>query len=690
MIKLQNLFYTEAAFMIDRYALISRHNPRYTRAETEAPLSVGNGTFCFTADVTGLQSLTGLYTRCPLCTLAEWGWHRYPDAPKDDRALRLESFDTYGRPVGYATSHEGQEELFYALRQSAHKVNLAQIGFRLDGANLSDCESIDQTLDLWRGVLTSSFRTAGQPVLTETLALPGSDALCVRVTSPLLADGRLCVSLAFPYGSHKMSGGDFSLPERHRTLLSEQEPGYLRLSRVMDDFRCEADVRTGAGVRTAFDGAHGVTVTAEGDTLEMTVRFAPVSRPEKPALFAEGLAACAAFWAAYWTEGAAVELARSRDPRGVELERRIVLSQYVTAIQSRGALPPAETGLTINSWYGKFNVEMHFWHTAHFPLWNRRGTLERSLNWYREVLPTARDIARSQGYEGARWPKLCDGSGYNSPSSIAVLLIWQQPHPILLAELCRRQNPSPDFLRAYRDVVVESAEFMCSFAHWDGGRYVLGAPYIPSQERFDPRTVLNAGFEVEYFRWALRRANDWLKALGEPENPRFAAVADKLADPAVFDGVYPAHENCPETYVQAPYNTDHPSMVAMLGVLPGERVSREVMAATLDRILTDWDLASTWGWDFPMLAMTAARLGRRGQAVDFLLMDAPKNRYLPNGHNMQGDKEDLPLYLPGNAALLLAVALMAGGWDGDGGGCAPGFPDDGGFTVEAENLHRYI
>jgi hypothetical protein len=676
--------------MIDRYTLISRHNPRYARMDTEAPLSVGNGAFCFTADVTGLQSLTGLYTRCPLCTMAEWGWHSYPGAPKDDSALRLEPFDTYGRTVGYATRHEGQEDLFYALRQSAHKVNLARVGFRLDGEELSGVESVCQTLDLWRGALTSSFRLTGQPVLTETLAAPGEDALCVRVTSPLLASGRLSVSVAFPYGSHKMSGGDFSLPGRHRTALTGQEPGFASLSREMDDLRYAVDALAGGGACIRFDGAHRLDVTAAGNVLELTVRFSPKPPPEKPAPFAESLAACAAFWASYWREGAAVELARSRDPRALELERRIVLSQYLVAIQSRGALPPAETGLTINSWYGKFNVEMHFWHAAHFPLWNRRAELERSLNWYREVLPAARAIARSQGYEGARWPKLCDASGRNAPSSIAVLLIWQQPHPILLAELCRRQNPSPGFLRAYRDVVAESAEFMCSLAHWDGRRYVLGAPYIPSQERFDPRTVLNAGFEVEYFRWALRRAGAWLRALGEPENPRFAEVADKLAGPAVFGGVYPAHENCPETYVQAPFNTDHPSMCAMLGLLPGERVDRTVMAATLDKILTDWDLASTWGWDFPMMAMTAARLGRRAQAVDLLLADAPKNRYLPNGHNMQGSKEDLPLYLPGNAGLLLAAAMMAGGWDGDGETPAPGFPDDGSFAVEAENLHRYI
>ncbi|MCU0461277.1 MAG: hypothetical protein MUF36_04585 [Bacteroidales bacterium] len=33
--------------------------------------------------------------------------------------------------------------------------------------------------------------------------------------------------------------------------------------------------------------------------------------------------------------------------------------------------------------------------------------------------------------------------------------------------------------------------------------------------------------------------------------------------------------------------------------------------------------------------MSAASIGREEQAIDFLLVNAPKNRYLVNGHNYQ-------------------------------------------------------
>ena len=85
-----------------------------------------------------------------------------------------------------------------------------------------------------------------------------------------------------------------------------------------------------------------------------------------------------------------------------------------------------------------------------------------------------------------------------------------------------------------------------------------------------------------------------------------------------------------------------------------------------------------------MVAMTAARIGEPGIAVDALMMDSPRNRYLPNGHNYLHN--GLPVYLTGNGSLLAAAAMMAGGWDGAPDRNAPGFPDDGGWSVRWEGL----
>jgi hypothetical protein len=129
-------------------------------------------------------------------------------------------------------------------------------------------------------------------------------------------------------------------------------------------------------------------------------------------------------------------------------------------------------------------------------------------------------------------------------------------------------------------------------------------------------------------------------------------------------------------------------MLAPLGMLNGAMVDRETMRRTLHKILGDWDWNNTWGWDYPMMAMTAARLGEGETAIEALLLNKSKNHYLPNGHNPQLGPT-LPVYLPGNGGLLYAVAMMAAGWDGaPADKHAPGFPDDGNWVVKWEGLKQ--
>ena len=64
---------------IDRRALVTRHNVTLDRADIMAPLSVGNGEFAFTADVTGLQTFESDYNPgIPLSTMSQWVSTRLP------------------------------------------------------------------------------------------------------------------------------------------------------------------------------------------------------------------------------------------------------------------------------------------------------------------------------------------------------------------------------------------------------------------------------------------------------------------------------------------------------------------------------------------------------------------------------------------------------------------------------------
>ncbi len=677
---------------INRRALVRRHNPVLSSIDPLSPLSLGNGEFAFTADVTGLQTLVAEHENAmPLCTMSQWGWHSKPKPSHlIGKELRLKEYETYGRKVGYQTSSEGQTELFNWLRENPHKLNLIQLSFcRTDRDQRtirgSELHEIRQELDLFRGVLSSSFSLEGSKVLVTTAVHPQLDLLAVKIESNLLSDGRLGVRIAFPYGSPGMQASDWTQPDKHQTSISIETNRRVDFSRTLDtDTYNVAIAWEGSGKFTPVQ-KHVWTLQSNSNLLVFSAALSQKkiqAVPPASQVFLES----EVHWTRFWTTGGAIELADTKNPKAFELERRIVLSQYLTAIQCSGRIPPQETGLTTNSWYGKFHLEMHWWHAAHFAMWNRLPLLERSLSWYDSILPGAKRLAQSQGYAGARWPKMVGPEGRDSPSPIGPLLIWQQPHPIFYAELCYQSHPNRKTLTRYQQIVFESAAFMASYAYFDkkNDRFVLGPPVIPAQENHPPAETWNPTFELEYWHFGLEVAQQWRERMGLKRIAEWDRVLNKLSPLPIKDEVYLAHENCPQTYTER--NHDHPSMLGALGILPGVKADQEVMRRTLNKTMKEWTWADTWGWDYPMTAMTAARLGETKTAIDSLLMQTEKNRYLPNGHNWQ--RANLPCYLPGNGGLLYAVSLMAAGWKGCPNKHAPGFPDD--WKVKHEGLNEAL
>lgn len=679
---------------LDRQALIARHQVRLRKADIGSPLSVGNGRFCFTADVTGLQTFPREYEKgIPLGTMADWGWHRFPNPHRYDLADAQVEVNTHGRTAPYPLRTNTAAARW--LRANPHRFNLGHVGLvirRRNGtlARLDDVRPVDQVLDLWTGALRSTCQIDGFPVKVETVCAPDQDAVAVRIASPLLANGRMQVAVSFPYptGEGGKRADDWRQAARHATRTAGSSGRWLRLIRELDGTRYGCLIAWSPGARGCEDGRHRYVIEPgrRAGSMECVVGFQETVQPPTAWLdFSAIQRASAAAWTAFWQSGGAIDLSRSADPRWEELERRIVLSQYLMAVQNRGPGLPQETGLTCNSWHGKFHLEMHWWHSAHWAQWGRSEALERQLDWYQRMRPVMRRTAERQGYDGVRWGKMLGPDGREAPSTIGPLLIWQQPHPIYYAELIRRQKPGRDTLRKYQDLVFKTAEFMASFAHGNARQrcFDLGPPLLSAREFgvTEYARTKNPCFELAYWAWALNLASRWRTRLNLPRMPSWERVARHLAPLPVHNGIY-VEQATPRVE-----DGGHPAMLAALGFLPATRaVDRATMERTLEHVMRRWPGADMWGWDFPLMAMTAARLGRPQQAVDALLLDWPRNRYLANGHNYQADA--LPLYLPGNGGLLAAVALMAAGWDGGPPGRAPGFPTDGSWVVRYEGFKK--
>ncbi len=685
---------------IDRKALVARHNVKLEAVDTLGALTVGNGEFAYTVDVTGLQSFPEHYVNgVPLGTQSEWGWHTSanPEEYTHDETLKAYSFNGETNSL-YAVQYEQPERNLNAVnyfRANPHRLQLGHIGLEIikeDGsiAQINDIKDIDQQLDLWTGEIESNFTMEGTPVKVLTYGDPNEDGVSVKIISPLVDSNRIHLKLKFPYPTMEFSdrGVNYNQPELHETIVKTSTDSTVVLGRTLDKDNYFVSTTFNTGISIQEIEKHEFKVVPQAkESFEATVYFSNEEKKSTTLSFQQIKDNSNSSWQSFWQSGGAVDFSECFDERAFELERRVVLSQYLTRVQCAGHYPIQETGLTYNSWYGKPHMEMYWWHGAHYPLWGRTPLLEKSIGWYFEAYEGASAIAKRQGYKGVRWQKMTDHKAGEAPSDVGSFLVWQQPHVIYLAELIYRNNPSQENLEKYQKLIFSTADFMASFAHFDAenDRYILGKGVIPAQECFDKNETFNPPFELAYWKWGLETAQIWSERLGLKPNKAWQKVLDKLSPIAKKEGVYLAAESVPNSYSSnSEHIIDHPAVLASLSMLPQNNyVDMETMNRTFDVVDSVWTWNHTWGWDFPLEAMTATRLGRPEDAIKALFREEITNTYLANGHNYQTER--LTLYLPGNGGILCAVALMCAGFDANEIE-NPGFPKNGKWNVKWEGL----
>ena len=676
---------------IDRKALMKRNNPVVTSVDTLASLSVGNGGFAFTTDVTGLQTFPEHYRNgVPLGTQSEWGWHSF-DNPEQYRIE--ESYQMYDFGHGHRELYATQPKTGRAkgaadwYRSNPHRLHLGCIGLEIEGLKPSDIKKPHETLDMWTGKIHSSFKIKNTPYSVTTVCHPTLDLIGSQIKGPGAA-----VNLRFPYptGGHSDDACNWQADDKHRTQLVTQSDHSAVLERIIDKTVYYISLQWKEPATLREKRKNYWVLESEGNQLTFCCEFLESGKELAKESFATVADRSAAYWQQFWQTGGIVDFSHCKDKRAKELERRVVLSQWLLAIQCAASTPPQETGLTYNSWFGKFHMEMIWWHQAWLPLWGHGQLLDRTLRWYETVEPMAREIAMRQGFKGIRWMKMTDRSGEEAPSKVGSFLIWQQPHLIYLAELLYRSEKSKaerdKMLKRYGRLIDETAIFMADFATYqkEHDRYILQG-MIPAQETLKASETYNSPFELSYWHWALQVAQQWRERRGLEREALWDDIIRKLSPLAKdSENRYLAAESNIETYSDIRLISDHPAVLGAVGIFPMSRlVEPQVMKHTQEWIWDNWNWDHTWGWDYPMVAMNATRLGVPENAVSALLMDKRTNTYLPNGHNYQDQR--LRCYLPGNGGLLTAIAMMCAGWDG----CQeknPGFPKDGKWDVRWEGL----
>ncbi|KAI1460895.1 Six-hairpin glycosidase-like protein [Annulohypoxylon moriforme] len=679
-----------ATSRINRRQVVRSFNPHRNASSQATPLQVGNGNFAFGVDVTGLQTFS------PFATMSTWGWHNF-SLPTTVGQTSVDDFTgldwwTHGRLVNYDQPNPAENDISNWLIQNPQRVNLGTIGLWFNGDYITEKEldNKSQTLDLWTGRISSSFTYKGAPVKVETWADSNSDTIGIAIESELLSGESLGIFFDFPFPTvNKFEApfvGVFNATDKHNTTLHQgKNRADIRHDIDTTSYYTSVTWNNNARISGPFNNTHRYVIQPSKGSrrIELSVAFSPASGTHIKS-FGDIQSSSQAWWESFWESGAFIDLSGVKSPNATELQRRTILSQYLTAVNSASSYPPQESGLVNNGWYGKFHLEMVLWHLLHFARWNHFPLLRRSLpNMYTQYLGSSIDRARLQGYEGARWGKMTDPTGRSAPGEINSLLIWQQPHPMYFAELEYRSFPNDNTLESWDGVLTSTADFMASYAFFNEStkRYDLGPPMYPASENTNPNATVNPAFELAYWRFGLDIAIEWKQRQNLEVPDKWMEVRDNLAPLPTADDAFAVYEGIPNMWKNTTVQ-DHPAMSAIFGLLPpprsGSPLNMTVVRNTADKIRGLWDLEDCWGWDFPMLAMNSLRLGDVDQALAYLLH--PLFEFDDAGYPVGGSRVPTP-YMPGSSAFLLAMAMMAGGWDGEPG---TRFPE--GWDVQAEGF----
>ena len=286
---------------------------------------------------------------------------------------------THGRNVSYDNPDPNLPQASQWLIGNPNRINLGRIGLKYNNSTLAASQIQDPTqeLDLWNGIIISTFTVNGQEVKVTTQGDFGSDAVTFQIDSSLVSSGELEVELDFPYPpihstkyKYEVFAGVYDFPLNHTTTIVSTRKGAstahiyheLQETKYFVNLRwpCSSHLSLSRNEPqgSAAITAHRYTLspssraTTTSSTIVFTAHFSPDKRvPDLPASIQEQNKVD---WNDYWSEGGFVDLTASTNPNATELQRRIILSQYHVRVNSAAkGQSPQESGLMNNGWYGE-------------------------------------------------------------------------------------------------------------------------------------------------------------------------------------------------------------------------------------------------------------------------------------------------------------------------------------------------
>ena len=585
---------------------IIKYNLKFNHIDSKNPVTIGNGDFAITLDQTGTQSLYEIYKDIPLSTMSNKNWFY-----KDKKDIK----PSYVDGKAYMLFNLDNDPNYQINRQYPFKYSFMQI-LLYDNDKLIDINNIKdvkQELDLYKGIVTSSFNYKEKINKTTSFIYQDHDEFNFKLQSD-----NLNLALKFNYPSYTKNG--YRLDILPNVLVKEDRITLLYDDKNSLSFKLKSSSNYQIVENTLIFDDNNVSFSLALDEIK------------EGKLLDE-------FWKC--DNGIIID--------NEELVKKMVLSKYLLHVNSTGIYPPQESGLTYNCWNSKFHLEMHLIHSLWNIYNNHVGDLVKSFDYYLSIMPSSLKRASLNGYKGLRFPKMTGPDGEDSPSNIGPLLIWQAPHILFMLQEIYYLYTKENIIKKYEPLISGTIDFMISFLTLKDSKYQMLDPLLEACESIPLDRCQNPSFELEYWRYTLERQPKIDTVLYGHQRYDYLDITSKIITPKEDDGIYLKTYGVIDKY---DLYKDHPTEGFLMSFFKSKIVDKEKMVKTIDYILKNMDLSSYWGWDFPFLGLSLLNCGEIEKSIEVTQLNTINNQYLYNGYNTS-PRDDLKAYLPGNGAFLI-------------------------------------
>jgi protein-glucosylgalactosylhydroxylysine glucosidase len=293
---------------------------------------VGNGEFSFGVDLTGLQTFPEFYTEgIPLMTMSDWGTDREEKAGNTFRY----QLGTIGLSI---------------LRKNGQEISINDISKPVQELNLQD------------GEIESRFNIEGAPVLLKTVCHPDYDMISVKIVSDLIREHRIKIKIKFPSCITSSKDLKFDLPGKSATRILADTNNYSILSRTHDiDNYYMLIWRNSAELEEINPYLYFLDPHRSDSIFSFSFQFMKSLETGRMQNFGETEEASRRSWNKYWSTVNTLNYPEFTNASSGVAEKLNRISLYCTRIQCIVPHSREDIYLTYNNWFGKFNLELHWW-----------------------------------------------------------------------------------------------------------------------------------------------------------------------------------------------------------------------------------------------------------------------------------------------------------------------------------------